>query len=617
MPNANITCPSCGFSREVPRDHIPAAGGQATCPRCKCRFLLAPISHDPVPGLAAPKKAPVEPPVALVDQTMGQGGQRTRLLLLCFVLMVLIFAGLRIWAEGEKRGLSYPNFIAASQTAVAVTWGDELMLFNRDGVQTGRQPLPRGAVPTQLSYVGDELWLADHTGNAIRRLRNGAWETVVDGGARFRAAFKFVVDTELGEIFVTDSANHAIHRFRTDGTYVGSFGREGKGAGELKFPNTVLLDGGNLVVANTNCFRIDLFGRDGQFLRTVATVAADGEYRYPTLLARCGDRLAFLLTADLRRARVMVYGADGTAVGRLPLPVPLDDAGDVAAFGSTVLVSDIGHRELHRFDAATLEYLGPFSTAIVERADATYRLEKRYAAMSRFALMALLLCCLPVFYLYYQTRQRQENRLGAVDAGAVLPVETLVGTGTDRGKLAVSAALFVLSVLVTLYVRTRHNHLEMLCGVLVDSLLGWAIIRLFVESGMTNPSRREQVSKLMRASAPALAHLLEAGESVTLCTALRRSSFRNQPTLLLLTDQRILLIDFAALRPTGFWQLGYGDISTVITEPARTGLAAFNRLLKLDLQRLTLLLKSDAGPEQLLLNGHGDSVIGQVAQAIR
>ena len=38
----NITCPRCGFSRELPADRLPSRAVIATCPHCACRFRFAP-----------------------------------------------------------------------------------------------------------------------------------------------------------------------------------------------------------------------------------------------------------------------------------------------------------------------------------------------------------------------------------------------------------------------------------------------------------------------------------------------------------------------------------------------------------------------------------------------
>jgi predicted Zn finger-like uncharacterized protein len=37
-----ITCPSCGFSKEVPENRIPRHNARVTCPECSQRFLLYP-----------------------------------------------------------------------------------------------------------------------------------------------------------------------------------------------------------------------------------------------------------------------------------------------------------------------------------------------------------------------------------------------------------------------------------------------------------------------------------------------------------------------------------------------------------------------------------------------
>ena len=52
----NITCPRCGFSRELPADRAPSKAVSATCPHCACRFRFMPgtgvtdvISEPPEP----------------------------------------------------------------------------------------------------------------------------------------------------------------------------------------------------------------------------------------------------------------------------------------------------------------------------------------------------------------------------------------------------------------------------------------------------------------------------------------------------------------------------------------------------------------------------------------
>lgn len=63
----NITCPRCGFSRELPADRAPSKAVIATCPHCACRFRLVPGS-----GVTDVISEPLEP--AFNDEQ--QGGQQ-------------------------------------------------------------------------------------------------------------------------------------------------------------------------------------------------------------------------------------------------------------------------------------------------------------------------------------------------------------------------------------------------------------------------------------------------------------------------------------------------------------------------------------------------------------
>lgn len=66
-----ITCPECGFERQVNPDKIPARSQMATCPKCKTKFKFRDLPEefdfvpDPHPGAVAPKPedagAPSEP----------------------------------------------------------------------------------------------------------------------------------------------------------------------------------------------------------------------------------------------------------------------------------------------------------------------------------------------------------------------------------------------------------------------------------------------------------------------------------------------------------------------------------------------------------------------------
>lgn len=43
----NISCPQCGFSRNVPPDRLPHGSATATCPKCGCKFRIAAPNQSP------------------------------------------------------------------------------------------------------------------------------------------------------------------------------------------------------------------------------------------------------------------------------------------------------------------------------------------------------------------------------------------------------------------------------------------------------------------------------------------------------------------------------------------------------------------------------------------
>ncbi|XP_078575680.1 tripartite motif-containing protein 2-like [Branchiostoma floridae x Branchiostoma japonicum] len=81
------------------------------------------------------------------------------------------------------------------------------------------------------------------------------------------------VDESRGMLFVTDESAHRVFAFDLDGNPKFASGKEGRNVGEFKTPLGVTLDqAGNIIVVNHDDRRLQVFGPDGIFIRTVATV---------------------------------------------------------------------------------------------------------------------------------------------------------------------------------------------------------------------------------------------------------------------------------------------------------------------------------------------------------
>lgn len=72
----NITCPRCGFSRQVPADRLPARAVIATCPHCACRFRFGPSTeeHEVLPDApSTEQQETARGPYADASSAPGQG----------------------------------------------------------------------------------------------------------------------------------------------------------------------------------------------------------------------------------------------------------------------------------------------------------------------------------------------------------------------------------------------------------------------------------------------------------------------------------------------------------------------------------------------------------------
>lgn len=71
-----------------------------------------------------------------------------------------------------------------------------------------------------------------------------------------------------GELYVCDGYGNArVHRFKADGTLLGSWGEPGTGPGQFHLPHGIgIASDGRVFVADRENDRIQIFSRDGQFL---------------------------------------------------------------------------------------------------------------------------------------------------------------------------------------------------------------------------------------------------------------------------------------------------------------------------------------------------------------
>ncbi len=109
----------------------------------------------------------------------------------------------------------------------------------------------------------------------------GKWGSYGTGDGQFWAPFDAAVDAD-GHVYVTDTGNHRVQKFTSDGTFIMTWGSFGAGDGQFSTPRGIAVDSsGNVYVADEGNNRIQIFTSTGTF------VAKWGQYLIssPT---RCG-----------------------------------------------------------------------------------------------------------------------------------------------------------------------------------------------------------------------------------------------------------------------------------------------------------------------------------------
>jgi len=81
-----------------------------------------------------------------------------------------------------------------------------------------------------------------------------------------------VTEDENGDLYVCEYGEHdRVQVFRPDGTFLRSFGKPGTGDGEFQRPSAVLIAGDEVFVADAVNNRVQVFAKNGDFIRSITT----------------------------------------------------------------------------------------------------------------------------------------------------------------------------------------------------------------------------------------------------------------------------------------------------------------------------------------------------------
>jgi DNA-binding beta-propeller fold protein YncE len=211
---------------------------------------------------------------------------------------------------------------------VADTDNHSIQKFDKDGrflarwggdpsSQEGQFYYPRGLAtgPEGHVYVSDSgnnrIQKLDPDGNPMKAWGKFgfAWRGADIG--KFDVPWGVATDRE-GNLYVSDTSNSRIQKFKSDGTPLLKWGRDGSYDGAFFFPRGVAVDFvGNIYVADESNNRIQKFDQRGSFLAKWGKEgSAPGQFKSPWGVA-C-DKLGNVYVVDSGNHRIQKFDGSGT-----------------------------------------------------------------------------------------------------------------------------------------------------------------------------------------------------------------------------------------------------------------------------------------------------------------
>ena len=125
-----------------------------------------------------------------------------------------------------------------------------------------------------------------------------------------------VAVNEQDEIAVSDTGNHKIHLFKSDGTHIRSFGGKGAELGQLNSPSGTVYHGDNIIVAEQVNHRVQVLSRQGGYLRHFGREGSlDHQLDSPTGLSIDSD--CNIIVPDKLNKLIKIFSTDGQFLNKL------------------------------------------------------------------------------------------------------------------------------------------------------------------------------------------------------------------------------------------------------------------------------------------------------------
>ena len=138
------------------------------------------------------------------------------------------------------------------------------------------------------------------------------------------------VDSIRNRVYVTNTKNHVISVFNTEGYFIENLGERGVDPGYFNFPTQIAIDSeGNIYVVDTGNFRVQALSPEGKFIRQYGSLGVRfGQFARPKGIAISPQNYLFVTDAmfhgvtvfDKEGNLLLTWGSRGWAKGLFDLP---------------------------------------------------------------------------------------------------------------------------------------------------------------------------------------------------------------------------------------------------------------------------------------------------------
>ena len=152
------------------------------------------------------------------------------------------------------------------------------------------------------------------------------------------------------EIAVTDTNNHRVQIFNTDGNYLRSFGREGNEAGEFIYPRGIAFhNNGNIFVADKGNHRIQIFSGEGEYVGSFGGKGSlDRHLIFPWSLSV--DSAGNIVVVDVGNNLIKIFSPDGKFLKKIDRQGSFTDPIHCVQCDRYLIVSDCKEHRIKVFD---------------------------------------------------------------------------------------------------------------------------------------------------------------------------------------------------------------------------------------------------------------------------